>query len=123
MSTITIRLPLPQLNDVLREAKAHWAAYSGPKKKLTRAIALQAMFERMERITDPYNVLCTWHPQDRRVDPSNLSYALKYLEDGLVLAEVLPGDGYKWVRSICHIFSEPDKAFPRVVVTVTPETL
>ena len=120
MSTITIRLPLPQLNDVLREAKGHWGAYSGPKKKLTRAIALQALVERMTRITDPYHVAYQWYPEDRRTDPDNFLGG-KYILDGLVAAKALPGDGYRWVRSIHHVFCPPDKDHPRVVATFTPE--
>uniref|UniRef100_A0A6M3LCG0 Uncharacterized protein n=1 Tax=viral metagenome TaxID=1070528 RepID=A0A6M3LCG0_9ZZZZ len=121
MSTITIRLPLPQLNDVLRESKAHWAAYAGPKKKITRAIAMQAMAESMPRIYDAYNVDMLWYPPNGLVDPDNLAHGAKYILDALVLGGTLPGDGYKWVRSLNHEFCPPDKANPRVVVTVTPE--
>ena len=121
MITITIPLPLPQLNDVLREAKAHWGAYHTKKKSLTRSIALQAMAAKLERVDGRVRLTFTWYPKDRRVDPDNMSHGQKYAIDGLVLAKVLAGDGYRHIASIHHEFAEPDKRRPRVDVTVTAE--
>ena len=115
---LTIQLPLPQLNDVIREAKGHWGAYHTKKKRLTNSIALLAMAAKMGHIDGRARLTFTWFPKDRRVDPDNMSHGQKYAIDGLVLAKVLAGDGYRHIASIHHEFAEPDKRDPRVEVAI-----
>jgi len=120
MPTLVVPLPLPQLNDVLREAKAHFGAYARPKKQLTQAIAWLAKEQGVTPVAGPVSIIMEWHPANRRVDPDNLSHGFKYLADGLVLAGILLGDGYKHIREIHHVFGAIDKLVPHVEVEIKP---
>lgn len=115
---LRVPLPLPQFNDVIRSSKAHWGAYYSLKDRHTKQVAWLARAARLQPMQAPLSVLCEWHPASRRVDPDNLSHALKYVLDGLMMAGVLPGDGYSVLRVIEHAFSEPDKDTPHVLVVL-----
>ena len=115
---LIIPLPLPQLNDVIRQTKRHWAAYAKMKHDTTAAIGLLSRSQRMGSTQGPYTVTCTWHPMDRRADSDNVSHAVKYILDGLVMAGAVEGDNYRLVKAIHHEFAEPDKRNPRVEVAI-----
>jgi hypothetical protein len=119
MSTITIPLPLPQLNDVTRATKRHWAAYAKLKADTTEAVKVLARVQNMTVVRGRYHVRCNWYPPNRRVDGDNLAHAIKYILDGVVAARRVEGDNYKWVSGIQHEFHPPDKSNPRVIVELT----
>ena len=116
--SFAVPLPLPQLNDVLRDAKRHWSRYSTPKRQHTHHVAWLAKVAKLRPVDGPVAMICIWHPRDRRVDPDNVAHGLKYIADGLVVAGVLPGDGYQVIREIRHLFAAPDRDNARVEVAI-----
>ncbi|MFX1499355.1 MAG: hypothetical protein ACFFDH_00160 [Promethearchaeota archaeon] len=71
----------------------------------------------MPKIKQPVDFEYNWYCKDKRCDPSNIAFACKYIEDGLILANILPNDNWQYVRSIQHLFFV-DKVDPRVEVYV-----
>jgi len=112
---LTVPLPLPQLNDVLNDAKRHWSFYSIKKKKETDRVTRLAEAARCRSVDRPVRMWFTWFTKDRRIDPDNLTHGVKYVLDGLVTAKVLSNDTRKWVKGLYHEF-EVDKDNPRVEV-------
>lgn len=96
---ITIALPagLPMLS--LNDRK-HWAARNAAAqalKKAAWATALAAKAPRLERA----EITVEYQPPDRRRrDPDNLAPAGKALIDGIVIANVLPGDDSRHVTAV-----------------------
>jgi hypothetical protein len=62
-----------------------------------------------------YDVVCTWYRADRRSDPDNIAFAIKFILDGLQTAGYLGSDRWDWIASITHLF-EIDARHPRVEV-------
>lgn len=55
-----------------------------------------------------FDVLITWYKPDNRHDHDNIAFAIKFVLDGLVKAEILKSDSPKFINSISHEF-EVDK--------------
>jgi Holliday junction resolvase RusA-like endonuclease len=118
MASLTVPLPLPQLNDVVRLAKLHPVAYSREKKRHTARVFWLARAAQLGREQGPVRVRFEWHPKDRRSDLDNLAAGgCKAVLDGLVAAGVLRGDSMRWVTAIAHELMAVDKEHPHVVVS------
>lgn len=55
----------------------------------------------------------TWYSKNRRKDKDNISFAKKFIIDGIVAAGVLKDDGYKNIKGFTDTFMV-DKENPRV---------
>lgn len=107
----------PGLNDIVKAAKKHWAAYAKEKKALTRFVEILFRAHGCKPVGKPCIVRFTWVEPDRRRDLDNITAGQKFCFDGMVAAGVLPNDGWKWVHGIEHRFAV-DKDNPRVIVEV-----
>ena len=110
---ITIPGELPNLNAALAGAKRHWSSYAQIKKQQTNKVAWIAKGQ-LTPVTPPVDLVFSWTTKNKRVAPANVSHGAKYLIDGLVNAGILPDDGRKVIRSLTHLFPEPDPRAPRV---------
>ena len=112
---ITIPGELPHLNAALAGAKRHWSSYAQIKKQQTNKIAWIARGQ-LKPITAPVDLVFHWITKHRRVDPDNISHGSKYAIDGLGNAGILPDDGRRTIRSLTHLFPDPDPKAPRVTI-------
>ena len=111
----------PSLNEVIAITKGHWSQYSKMKKELTISVALEARVQRMKPVKGgKVKVVFHWYEKDWRRDVDGIcGWAQKPILDGLVEAGVLPTDGRKnCVAELDHVFPDPDKDNPRVVVEI-----
>ena len=118
--TLIIQGELPNLNKEIGAAKKHWAIYSNHKRKYTNLIS--ALCKRYKHtnpqaypITTRLHLSLNWFVKDKRKDPDNCYFAVKYILDGMVDGGLLEGDGFKHISSIVHTI-EVDKEEPRVEV-------
>lgn len=117
--TVTIPGRFPDLNDMIKLAKAghgSYQPYAIDKRRNTNTVAWlckAAHAPKMRRVS----VKITWYEPDARRDQDNISAAAKYIMDGLVLASVIPDDRQKYVAGIAHAWAV-DKENPRVVVEI-----
>ena len=112
---ITIPGELPNLNAALAGAKRHWSSYAQIKKQQTNKVAWIAKGQ-LTPVTPPVDLVFSWTTKNKRVDPDNISHGAKYAIDGLVNAGILPNDGRKVIRSLTHLFPDPDPRAPRVEI-------
>jgi len=63
-----------------------------------------------------YHFLFEWFVKNKKEDPDNISFAQKFIFDGLVKAGVLANDGHKNVASISHQFIIDKKEGVRVTL-------
>ena len=116
---LTIPGELPNLNAVLAGAKRHWSSYSQVKAQQTNKVKWIARGE-LTPITHQVDIVFYWYTRDLRQDPDNVSHGAKYALDGLVEAGILQGDGRKHIRSLTHLYPEPDRDAPRVRIELIP---
>lgn len=116
MSPITIIVPgeLPAMNEILKAAKSNRYKYSSMKRLHTNRVAYCA---RGSGTVDQADVTVIWHCKNRKKDKDNIEAGIKFVLDGLVVAGVLPNDGWRHVRDITHKF-RVDKQDPRVEIII-----
>lgn len=114
---IIIKGQLPDLNTEINELKKHWAIYAKHKKYWTQYIAMEIKRQKIGQIKPPIAPKFTWFTKNERMDCDNISFAKKYILDGLVLAEIIPNDSRKYVIGFQDCF-EVDKNNPRVEIEV-----
>ena len=88
--------------------------------RYTMKLARLARAAHPSPMVPPVAIKCEWHLQHGKSGQgqSDLFLVFRCLLDGLMMAGVLPGDGYSVLRVIEHTFSEPDKHTPHVFVVL-----
>lgn len=97
--------PLPGMNEIVAAAKSgrgRGNGYARQKAAWTNAVAVAALAAKVEHIPSPVTVTCVWVEPNARRDPDNVEAAVKFLNDGLVMAGVLTGDRRKDIAAIRH---------------------
>lgn len=123
LATLWIPGPMPGLNEVIESAKGHGgsgAAYARLKRQWTDVVWAEALTAKIHK-PGPFDrrvmLEFDWVEKDRRRDKDNVASARKFVLDGLVLAKVLNGDGWRWIDGWWDRFSvNPDR--PGVGVTI-----
>ena len=112
--------PLPGMNELIDEAKkgkGKGNGYARLKKAWTDSIAIVAKTSRLPRF-ERARLSFRWFERGRRRDPDNVAAGgRKLILDGLVVAKVLPGDGWAHVAGWTDSF----EVGPRAGVEVTIE--
>jgi len=112
---------LPGLNESLGKANKRYGATNAYAKMKVKIETDLQYYIKSHRLV-PMKAVCMdylWKEKDRRRDPSNIISAKKYIEDALVKAGILPGDGQKVIKGIMDHW-EVDAQHAGVVVTLTP---
>jgi len=65
----------------------------------------------------PVDLHLTWYRVNRKSDPDNVAFAIKYILDGLQIADVMKQDTWECVRKITHEF-RIDKQSPGVSISI-----
>lgn len=89
------------MNDIIDAAKGAGGtgrAYSRMKRELSEAVCWYAKAKRLTPVSKPQLISFEWREKYATRDPDNIVSAKKFVLDGLVLAKVLPDDGWRWVR-------------------------
>jgi hypothetical protein len=105
------------LNQHIAAANAHRAQAAKIKRDETARVRFAAA--EVPPITEyPVDLYLIWYRSNRKSDPDNVAFAIKYILDGLQDAGVMVQDTWQCVRSITHEF-RVDKDAPGVAVTIS----
>lgn len=102
MQKLTILGKLPSANEYIAANNRNRFISAKLKKNATELVAWQC--KNIEPIKGLNDYTFTWYVPNKRCDPDNLSFAQKFVFDGLQSAGKLENDSMKHVRSICHFF-------------------
>jgi hypothetical protein len=112
--------PLPSLNEVLESAKGAGGSgrrYSALKRTWTETVWACAKSARLQRMPGAVRLRFLWRERNMKRDPDNIASAKKFVLDGLVVAGVIDGDGWKVVKEWEDLFTVADNDVG-VVVTI-----
>lgn len=118
MTRLIIPGRLPGLNELLKAPKGNRFRAAQIKREAETKIAwciLQQL--RGVQIAGKVTLHYTWVEPNRRRDLDNIASGHKYVQDALVRAGVLAGDGWRHIVGFSDAF-EVDKDNPRVEVTI-----
>lgn len=115
--TLTIPGRLPGLNEYTDANRRHAQKGATMKREAQEIVHWSILSQlRRHRFTGPVFLLFTFYEKDRRRDHDNVSsFARKVIQDALVEAGVLAGDGWGHVAGYLDRF-EVDAKNPRIVV-------
>ena len=109
---------MPTLNEHDNANRANRFGGASMKKKATNLCATyvkKAMNEGFELMNQPCDFEFVWYLKNRRKDKDNVSFAKKYILDGMVDAGLIENDGWKQIGDWKERF-ELDKEFERVEI-------
>lgn len=111
---------LIHLNDYIRAERSHRSKAAQIKREETDRVAYEAMASKAKPIPlrhYPVSLEISWFSKDARVDIDNVSFAKKFILDGLVECGVLAGDDRKHVAGFSETFLI-DRENPRIEVVI-----
>lgn len=110
---------LPGMNELIGAINRHRFAGATMKKQKTFECGQWILAGKVPKFTEPVAIRFEWIEPDRRRDIDNIAGGgSKFILDALVATERIPNDTREWVKSIEHVFPEPDPKRPRIVVTI-----
>ena len=104
------------LNQHLAAANSNRHKCAEIKRDETRRVTLAAR-EVPEIQNYPVDLHLTWYRVNRKSDPDNIAFAIKYVLDGLQIAGVMKQDTWGCVRKITHEF-RIDAGAPGVAISI-----
>lgn len=120
----TIYGSLTTLNPYINAERAHKHRGARIKKDQTSLVCWSAKAAKLK----PFNgkrkvhVVIHWYAKDKRTDKDNVSFAKKFILDGLVWAGVLIDDGWNQIGHIIDLYSV-DPSEPRIEVILTDDPM
>ena len=111
---------MPTLNEHDKANRGNKYGGASMKKNATNLCAAyikQAMNKGFNLNELPVNLKFDWYVKNRRKDKDNISFAKKYIFDGMVQAGLLQNDGWKQIGDWQEAFGV-DKEYERVEITV-----
>lgn len=119
----TIQGELCDLNTYIDAERRNRFLASKIKKSETERVAWEAVAGKVCTVPEenyPVTIFLTWYVKDFKKDADNITFAKKFIADGLVEAGVLKDDSRKYVALIQDIEVAVDKANPRIEVRIMP---
>ena len=124
--------PLPGLNDFIAWAKkrgvtvgkkgAMWNDYNAQKRSWEDMIRGVIHTSRLTPVAVPVTISYLWQEPNKRRDYSNIAAGKKLVEDALVRAGILRGDGWRDITGFTDRF-EINRKQPGVRVTLMPDKI
>lgn len=115
--TLTIPGTLPGLNEYTDANRGHKYRGNSLKKQTEQMIILLAKNQLKKPIKTPVFMSYTWIEPNRFRDKDNIAFAKKFVQDALVKAGKIKGDGWKYVTGFKDVFAI-DAKNPRVIVEI-----
>lgn len=117
--------PMPGMNDFIDLAKRQgrrgrkgkmWNSYNEMKTHWESGIVLECLRQEIEPVQGEAYFRFGWIEKNRRRDKDNIVAGRKLILDGLVMAKILAGDGWKHVKGWEDVFAV--ERIPRVEVWI-----
>lgn len=109
---------LTDLNSYINAERSNKYDASKIKKDETEYVRVLAERSGIRPVTKPVYMAYYWYCENKRKDKSNIAFARKFIEDGLVEAGILKNDGWNDITGFSDFFFI-DKDNPRVEVIIT----
>jgi len=104
---IKLEYPFTFLNEYIQQERTNKYRSANIKKDTTYAISL--MLNGQPKIPTPCGLSFIWTIPNKSRDLDNISFACKYILDGMVKAGVIENDNLKHITSLHHEFKIGDK--------------
>ena len=96
---LILNMSFPTLNEYINLERSNKYAAADMKKRKTNSVAFLALAQNFTLENKKYDVHFTWFKPNNKKDHDNITFAKKFVLDGLVLAKILPSDGSRYVNN------------------------
>ena len=110
----------PSLNEYTTANRSNPAGANAVKHAAMRRVIAACNACGAQPVETPADVCILWVEESRRRDWDNVTYAAKFILDGLKEAGVIPDDSQAYIPKPAANVGAIDKSNPRVVVLVAP---
>lgn len=119
---ITIPGELTDLNKFINSQRTNRYAGAKLKKENTEKCCYAFLMAKATglRVTTPINLKITWYCKNKRKDPDNVAFGVKFILDGMQEARMIENDGFNEIKEIHHWFAI-DKDCPRIEIEILEE--
>lgn len=116
LAKFTIPGELIDLNTYIRVERGNKFKAAALKKDMTDIVAwtVKSVYG-SQQVKTIFSLEVHWFVKDARKDPDNISFAKKFILDGMQVAGLIPNDTMRHVKGFQDIFSI-DKENPRIEV-------
>jgi|ERR1035437_1318899 hypothetical protein len=115
---ITIKGELCDFNTFQNATRMNKFVGSKIKKEQTELVYWACKEQKAKEVkVYPHIIIYKWFSKDNRKDIDNVAFAKKFINDGLVMAGVLKGDGRKFINGFMDEFYI-DAKNPRVEISL-----
>lgn len=119
---LTIKGRLPGLNEFINAERRSKYEAAKMKREAEELVIWSAKASHLRKIKTPVFMEYTWIEPNKRRDKDNISgYGRKVIQDALVKAGYLPGDGWAYISGFSDEF-KVDKGNPRIEVLIMGES-
>ena len=101
---LIIKGEMTGLNEYVSAERSSRYAAAEIKQTETHRVKIACKEQKLEPTLTKHDYTFTWYVPNLKKDPDNISFAVKFIFDGLKEAGVIPNDGMKHVGNISHIF-------------------
>lgn len=115
--TLTLSWLPVSLNEYIQKERGNRFAAAKIKGEETLAVWAQCRAQALSPVKSPVHISYHWIVKNKKKDKSNIAFAKKFIEDGLVQAGVLKNDGFDDINSFTDSFEVGTPE--RVIVTIT----
>ena len=106
------------LNEYTSSNRANRYGANAQKKKIENDIIKSIRASKLAKVGKyPVKLKITWYEPNKRRDVDNITFAVKFIQDALVKAEILENDGQKQIHEIEHTVLT-DRDNPRIEVEI-----
>ena len=100
--TYFIEGEFPTLNEYIHAERSHRQAGARMKAAFTDVAAYAMNEEEPVDLAPPLSVEFIWYRKNALSDLDNVSFAQKFVLDGMVRAKIIPNDSIKYISEIRH---------------------
>lgn len=117
MQYLRIEGTLPGLNEIIKANRTHLHVGARQKADTEKHIMLAIRAAQLRPVRNPVHMNYTWVESSKRRDKDNIACARKFIQDALVRAGILQGDGWAHVVGFSDNFAVR-KTAPGVMVEI-----
>lgn len=110
---IKIQGELPDLNTYINKTRTNKYVSAKIKKEACELVAWQ--LKGKEKIEYPSEFHFEWIVKNRKKDPDNIAFAVKFILDAMQDVGMLENDSMDWIQAIHHTYSVGE---PGVIITI-----
>lgn len=111
---------LVDLNTYIKALNSNRYSGNSIKQSETERVYYEIIQQKIKPVKDyPVHIEFHWYSKDKKKDIDNVAFSKKFINDGMVMANLLENDSRKYISGFSDKFYI-DKDNPRIEVIITP---